>query len=118
MSFTEAIGSVFSKYVDFDGRAHRSEYWYFVLFSLLINLPLEYLSRSSRIAAWLAVLFSLATFLPGLAVEIRRLHDIEKSGWNIFLILIPLVGAIILFVFLCREGDRGDNMYGPDPTRF
>ncbi|MCR4650655.1 MAG: DUF805 domain-containing protein [Lachnospiraceae bacterium] len=115
MSFTEAIQSVFSKYADFNGRARRSEYWYFCLFNFLVNLVLSFLAQKISIFGIISGVFALAVLVPGLAVAFRRLHDIGKSGWNILFCLIPLVGSIILIIFFCKEGDMGDNMYGADP---
>ncbi len=117
------IDCMTKKYAKFDGRARRAEYWFFVLFSIiaqivlgfligviggLIQLPLETIQL-------LANLVSLAFFLPGLAVCIRRLHDIGKSGWWVLIVLIPIIGAIILLIFEVQEGNRGPNQYGPDP---
>ena len=95
MSFKEAILNVFNNYANFNGRARRSEYWYFVLFTTLINSVLAGLQNSAgegtvgSFFGMLAGLFSLATLIPGLAVCWRRLHDIGKSGGYYFLILIP-----------------------------
>ncbi len=121
MSFKEAVSSVFHKYATFSGRARRSEYWYFCLFNFLVSFVLGLLgglfgdNAMGTIMTVISGIYSLAVLIPGLAVCWRRLHDIGKSGACIFLALIPLVGAIILIVWFCKEGDRGDNMYGPDP---
>ncbi len=121
MTFTEAIQSVFSKYAVFEGRARRSEYWYFVLFTMLVNVVLNIgtsLVGGSHFA-WVFTgasgLFSLATLIPGLAVSWRRLHDIGKSGAWYLLVLIPLVGSIILLIWCCQDSQPGSNMYGPNP---
>ena len=121
MTFTEAIQSVFSKYATFDGRARRSEYWYFVLFTMLVNVVLNVGttltggSHFSWVFTGASGLFSLATLIPSLAVAWRRMHDIGKSGvWNL-LVLIPLVGSIILLIWHCTDSQPGENMYGPNP---
>jgi len=118
MSFVEAIQSGFSNYVNFSGRAVRSEYWYWVLFvvllSIVTNIIDAVISGTSGFAI-LSTIVSLALFLPGLAVGIRRLHDLDKSGWWTLLIFIPLVGAIILIVWACTRGTLGPNRFGPDP---
>ena len=101
VSFGEAIKVCFSKYATFSGRASRSEYWYFFLFSFLLGL----IPVINYIAA-------LALLIPSLAVAVRRLHYIGKSGWWYFICLIPLVGAIVLLVFYCQEGQPGANEYG------
>ena len=115
MSFVEAIKSVFSQYVGFSGRARRSEYWYFVLFEAVISSVLSGLGQKVAAFSVIGGIFALAVLLPGLAVCIRRLHDIGKSGWWILLSLIPVVGGIILIVFACKDSEPGDNQYGPNP---
>lgn len=109
MRFTEAIKHVFKNYVTFTGRACRSEYWYFVLFSVVVSLIL---TRTPRAISYI---YSAAVFLPSLAVTVRRLHDIGKSGWFWLLSIIPVVGPIILIVWFCRDSDPGPNEYGPNP---
>lgn len=114
MSFTDSIKSVFSQYVGFKGRARRSEYWWFVLFNLIVGVVI---SLIVRLTGWnfLSMLYSLAVLLPGLAVAVRRLHDIGKSGWFYLFVFIPLVGAIILLVWFCKDSEPGANAYGPNP---
>ena len=98
MSFGEAIKSVFSKYATFSGRARRSEYWFFYLFSFLVNLALSCIPFISA----LSFVWSLAILIPSLAVTVRRFHDIGKSGWNYLFIVIPelfLIGYLFYFIF-------------------
>lgn len=107
-------------YANFEGRARRSEYWYFVLFNFLVTFAAWILSFLfiffGGFLLWFVIWgFSLATIIPNLAVQVRRLHDVGKSGWTILFVLIPIVGPILLLVYYCTEGDRGDNEYGPDP---
>ena len=108
-------------YADFTGRARRSEYWYFVLFnfivSILIGLSLGVIAGLLNVPAlvYLVYLWSLAVFIPSLAVSVRRLHDIGRSGWWLFLSLIPLVGAIILIIWYCTDSQPGANQYGSNP---
>jgi uncharacterized membrane protein YhaH (DUF805 family) len=116
MGFGEAIRTCFSKYVTFGGRARRPEYWYWVLFGVLVGivtgiLDVVVFGTSSGVFSTLS---SLALLLPGLAVTVRRLHDIDRSGWWIFILLLPIIGAIILFVFMCLRGTAGSNRFGPD----
>jgi uncharacterized membrane protein YhaH (DUF805 family) len=118
MGFTEAISAGFRNYVNFSGRATRSEFWYWVLFAVLasiaaglIDIALFGLDGSSAIES----LVGLALFLPGLAVSVRRLHDLDRSGWWVLLGLIPLVGVIILIIWNCQRGTIGPNRFGPDP---
>jgi uncharacterized membrane protein YhaH (DUF805 family) len=118
MSFTEAIKSGFQNYVGFSGRAARSEFWYWVLFAILVSIVTNLIDLAISPGAQyepLTALAGLALFLPGLAVSIRRLHDRDKSGWFYLLIFIPLVGAIILLVWFCQRGTVGSNRFGPDP---
>lgn len=115
MKFGEAIASVLNKYATFQGRARRSEYWYFFLFNVIISSILSWLAQRIGFFWLISVLYTLALFLPGLAVTCRRLHDSGKSGGWIFICLVPLVGTIILLVFLARDGQPGPNAYGPDP---
>jgi len=119
MSFGDAIHSVLSKYCCFSGRARRSEYWYFVLFEMIVSAALtgvlSFIGAGDSTVRALSGLLSAALLLPGLGVVWRRLHDIGKSGANYFWIFVPLVGAILLFIWMCRDGDRGPNAYGPDP---
>lgn len=102
---------VLRKYTVFDGRAGRREYWYFTLVNLGIYVVLGILDWDV-----LLVLFSLVVFLPSLAVGVRRLHDTGRSGWWLLISLIPLIGTIVLIVFLIQPGEVGDNPYGPDPA--
>ena len=97
MSFGEAIKSVFSKYATFSGRARRSEYWYFYLFNILVSIVLAFLARIQPSLVFLTYIYSLAVIIPGLAVAVRRLHDIGKSGWYI---LVPLFPYLLLVIAL------------------
>ena len=122
MSFKESIVNVFQNYANFSGRARRSEYWYFTLFIFLVSAVLSGLNAAvfgtdaqMTIFTIIQSLFSLATLIPSIAVTVRRLHDIGKSGWFYFLILIPVVGSIILLVWECKDSEPGTNVYGPNP---
>jgi len=106
--------AVLRKYATFDGRARRMEYWMFVLFNMLIGFAITLVDVFARLG-FLGVLYSLAMIIPTLAVTVRRLHDTGRSGWWVFINLIPVVGAIVLFIFMVIEGDPHDNEYGPDP---
>ena len=117
MGFGEAVQSVFSKYATFSGRARRSEYWYFVLLQVIVTAVLNGLYSATESVAFSAilVLFDLALLVPCLAVCWRRLHDIGKSGGYYFFVLIPLVGWILLLVWMCQDSQPGANQYGPNP---
>ena len=114
--YLEAI----KKYVDFNGRARRKEYWYFALFNVLITIGLVLIDGAmgtlgSSGFGLLSGIYALAVFLPSLAVSIRRLHDIDHTGWWVLIALIPLIGAIVLLIFYLRDGTSGDNHYGASP---
>jgi uncharacterized membrane protein YhaH (DUF805 family) len=123
MGFGDAVKLGFSNYVNFSDRACRSEFWYWALF-------VEGMAALLFVIQWIAVfgsdstmamaitsmilgitymIFGLATFLPGLSVSVRRLHDLDRSGWWILLVLIPLVGTIILIIWFCAKGTDGPN---------
>ena len=104
MTFGESISVCFKKYVGFDGRASRSEFWWFALFTFLVSLAVGIVRQS------LSSLFSLAVLLPSLAVGARRLHDTDRSAWFLLLWLVPVVGWIILVVWAIQEGK--------EPNRF
>jgi uncharacterized membrane protein YhaH (DUF805 family) len=110
---------VLKKYAVFEGRASRMEYWMFVLFNVLITIILEYIDRmiTGHGALPLEGLYSLAVFIPALAVQFRRLHDTDRSGWSILWMLLPVVGWIILLVFLATDSHPGTNVYGPSPKQ-
>ena len=115
--FGEAVQSVFSKYATFSGRARRSGYWYFVLLQVIVTAVLNGLYSATESVAFSAilVLFDLALLVPSLAVCWRRLHDIGRSGAYYFFVLIPLVGWILLLVWMCQDSQPGANQYGPNP---
>ncbi len=117
MTFQEAIESVFRHYADFDGRARRSEYWYFVLFVFLASLAISTVGTpigGPRLVYVLNSLFTLAIFLPALSLIFRRLHDTGRTGLWFLLAFIPL-GALVLLAFLCMDSQPGENEYGPNP---
>jgi uncharacterized membrane protein YhaH (DUF805 family) len=112
MSFTDAVQSCLSQYATFTGRARQSEYWYFALAILLASVAADIIDSFVIRHAVLQTIVSLGTFLPSVAVACRRLHDTDRSGWWQFLICIPLIGAIILIVWLASRGTEGHNRFG------
>ena len=112
---------VLQNYANFNGRARRKEYWFFVLFNVIFAVVAMILDNVLGIASEelgygpIYVLYALAELVPGIAVSVRRMHDIGKSGWYFLLGLIPCVGGIILLVFDLTPGDAYANEYGPDP---
>jgi uncharacterized membrane protein YhaH (DUF805 family) len=112
MSFVDAVNSCFRQYVGFSGRASRSEFWWFLLFGLLVGLAAAIVDQRGTIGA----LISLVLFLPSLAVGVRRLHDAGHSGWWLLIGLVPIAGLVVLIIFFVSRGDPGANRYGPPPT--
>jgi uncharacterized membrane protein YhaH (DUF805 family) len=112
---------VLKKYAQFEGRSRRKELWMFTLFNCLFSWPLYILglvlhgNALGSIFIGLYLIYLLAILVPCLSVTVRRLHDQGKSGWWWFIILVPIVGPIILLVFMCLDGDPGTNQYGPNP---
>jgi uncharacterized membrane protein YhaH (DUF805 family) len=118
MHFGEAIKSGFNNYATFSGRAQRSAFWYWVLFTFLVGVGLtivDFAIFGVRDYSPFAGLFGLATLLPGLAVGARRLHDIDRTGWWLLLYFIPLIGIIVLIIWWCQPGEPGANRFGVNP---
>ncbi|MCL4546647.1 MAG: DUF805 domain-containing protein [Deltaproteobacteria bacterium] len=109
------FADVFKKYAVFNGRSRRAEYWYFALFSTIISILLEIISFFVLKNLIIVYLYDLAVLIPGLAVSIRRVHDIGKSGWFILINLIPIVGFIIWIVYMATDSQPGENKYGQNP---
>ena len=109
------------KFVDFSGRARRKEYWIFTLINVIIAsiitaiFPAATTSGGMVQPSVVSSIFSLVILLPSLAVAVRRLHDTNRNGWLILIALIPLVGWILVLVWLCTDSNQGENDYGPDP---
>ena len=111
MGFTQAIASGFRNYVNFSGRAGRSEYWYWFLFTVIVSVVLaivDYILFPDAAVSPLYSLFGLAVLLPGVAVGARRLHDLNQSGW--WLLLFPFIWGCFFW-----RGTGGSNRFGPDP---
>lgn len=104
-------------YANFNGRARRKELWMFILFNMLISLALQIVVGMISPEAMLVVvgLYTLAVLVPSIAVAVRRLHDIGKSGWWYFIALVPLIGGIWLLVLFVTDGNKGANEFGEDP---
>ena len=118
------------RYADFSGRSRRKEFWFFTLMVLIVTMVITFVSGAGAlivdpmsavqagslgIGLLLLLLVCLALFIPSLAVQVRRFHDQDKSGWFVLLNLIPYLGGLIVLVFMCLEGTRGPNRYGADP---
>ena len=133
MGFTDAVKTCLSKYATFSGRASRSEYWWFylafIIAAIICTIPLIWLANNMRVPGAfygdvrslylpyyipIAILV-LATFVPFLAVSVRRLHDSNKRGWWYLVTLVPYVGGLIYLVLMVLPGTKGANRFGPDP---
>jgi uncharacterized membrane protein YhaH (DUF805 family) len=114
MGFGEAIKSGFSHYVTFSGRAQRSAYWYWVLFIVIVSFVTNFIDAALGTIGIVGGLVSLALLLPGLSVSIRRLHDLDRTGWWL-LIMLTGIGIILLIVWYCMKGTTGPNRFGADP---
>ncbi len=118
------------RYADFSGRSRRKEYWMFFLFNMIVLFGLAIvggilgaftpsatgeMGLGGGLVIGLFGLYALAIFIPSLAVQVRRFHDQDKSGWFVLLGFIPYVGGIVVLVFMCLEGTKGKNRFGDDP---
>ena len=109
---------VLKQYAVFSGRARRKEYWFFILFNVLVAVVLTVVDLSLGTiqqetgTGLLGSLYGLAVLLPTIGVSIRRLHDTDRSGWWLLLSLIPVLGGLILLVFMLLEGTPGENRFG------
>ncbi len=108
VSFLEAVKRFFTHYTDFKGRSRRSEYWWVYLFNMIASAVI------AAVIADLAWIWTLITLVPGIALSVRRMHDIGKSGWWLFISLVPLAGPIILLIYTLRDSGP-DNQWGPNP---
>lgn len=130
MSFGQSVSTCLSKYATFAGRARRSEYWWFILFYVIVSFVAAILDAifGTRIrfsestdtyyvyqTGWIQTIATLALLLPLISVAVRRLHDLGKSGWWWWLGLICCIGQIILIVFYVQDSQPGDNVYGANP---
>ena len=112
---------VLKNYATFSGRARRKEYWMFFLFNVLISLGLGVLDVVAGTysveyeTGFFSGLYSLLVLIPGIAVGVRRLHDTNRSGWWILISLIPIIGVLVLFVFMCLDSQLGTNRFGVNP---
>lgn len=113
----DAYKKMWQNYATFSGRSRRSDYWYVYLVNIIISAALSILGNlvAAQLFSLISSLYALATLIPGIALCVRRLHDIGKSGWYALFVLIPLVGAILLIIWLATDSQPGDNAYGPNP---
>ena len=111
VSMIDAVKLFFTRYIDFKGRSRRSEYWWFCLFNMIVGFVLGLILTDF---SWI---WSLVTLVPGLAICVRRLHDVGKSGWFYLWVLLPLAGFIIILIQFCKDSTE-DNQWGPNPKGY
>ncbi|MBD5329024.1 MAG: DUF805 domain-containing protein [Bacteroides sp.] len=122
VSFLDAVKRAFNNYCCFTGRASRSEYWWFCLFNLIVSWVLGVFcgiifgQDNLSVTYYISGLWNLAVLLPSFGLLFRRLHDTGRSGWNWCWSFLPVVGWIILLVYLCQDSQMQDNQYGPVPN--
>ena len=107
MTFSESVSTCLKKYAEFDGRAVRSEYWWFTLFCVVVPTVISLASETAGAVSFFALL------LPQITASTRRLHDVDKSGWMLLVGLIPLVGQLIVLYWCVIPGTATDNEFGP-----
>ncbi len=115
VGFGEAVSLYWSRYFEFSGRSSRSEYWWATLFVFLAGIGVAILDAAIfpfNMYGPVSSIFSLVTFIPGLAMSVRRLHDLNRSGWWLLLVFVPVIGWIVLFVWTVTKGDEADNRFG------
>lgn len=116
LPFVNAWLKMLANFSDFKGRTSREDYWWAVVGNLIISIVLGLIGGLlGSFGSVLVTLISLVLAVPGIALTVRRLHDIGKSGWFVFISLVPLVGVILLIVWLAKVGDEDDNQYGSNP---
>lgn len=109
------INAITQHYADFSGRARRKEYWMFMLFGYLLGVAAFLLDGVAAGGGIISGLLLLGLLVPSLAVAVRRMHDVGKSGWFLLITIIPLVGPIWLLILACTDSQPGTNQYGPNP---
>lgn len=114
MDFMTAVKHVFANYANFSGRARRSEYWWFYLFNMIVNVVAQTVDAAIGLPI-LTIIAFLALIVPGIAVGVRRMHDVGRSGWWLLILLVPLVGFILVIYWFVQRGTVGPNEYGSDP---
>lgn len=114
MDLQTAVQTVIAKYADFTGRARRSEYWYWSLATFLVSVVLQVLNQASVLFNILGFVFALAVIVPSIAVGVRRLHDIDRAGAWLLLVLVPF-GVFVVLFWLVQDSQPGANQYGPSP---
>lgn len=118
MNFSDAIQSGFKNYAKAEGRASRSEFWFWILFSVLLSIAASTVDSAlinPPVRNPFGLFVNLFLCVPTICMNIRRLHDADRTGWWVLIGLIPLLGVIVLIIFGCLEGTKGANQFGPEP---
>ena len=115
MNFGQAVRVCFAKYFEFSGRAIRSEFWYWTLFAFLLQFCVALVTQSMPDLAVLEVVVQAFLTFPGAAVSVRRLHDLDKSGWLVLIVLLPFLGALVFIYWMCQPGTPNENQHGDEP---
>ncbi|MCI9607385.1 MAG: DUF805 domain-containing protein [Muribaculaceae bacterium] len=116
LTFQDAVKRVFNKYAEFNGRASRAEFWWFILFCFIVNAVFGVLGNVASFFSWIGGLAGLALLIPTLAVSWRRLHDMGKAGGWWFINFIPLVGAVLFIIWCAQPSEPQANRFGEVPA--
>lgn len=114
MDFKNAITSGLQRWSDFSSRSSRSEFWWFILFIILVSIAAGFIDGIIGTAPAIGLIVGLALLIPNIAVGVRRLHDIDMSGWWMLISIVPFVSLILIY-FCCKKGTEGPNRFGPNP---
>ena len=112
MTYIEAVKTCLSKSIEIQGRASRSEYWWFFLFFIIVAVILSFTAQINQLFQVLSLIVYLVLYIPSFTVSVRRLHDLDKSGWFLLIGLIPIIGAILLIYWFVSPGTDGRNRFG------
>jgi len=120
MGFAQAVSRCFAKYTTFSGRAIRSEFWWFMLFTIVGSIVFDILDAAifgmgPGNVGVMGAIFSLVVLLPSISVTVRRLHDTDRSGWWYWLLLVPLIGIVVMIIWWASKSSHGSNRFGDDP---
>lgn len=117
MDFMTAVRTCLQKFATFQGRAARSEFWFFALFQFLVLIAASIIDAVLGTSMIFYLIAGLALIVPSISVAVRRLHDTNRSGWWYWLALVPIVGVIVLLIWFCTKGSDGPNDFGPNPLQ-
>ncbi|MBV5324775.1 MAG: DUF805 domain-containing protein [Rhodospirillaceae bacterium] len=113
MDFVTAIKTGLSKSITVQGRAVRSEYWFFMLFTVIADVVIQIVGGMlGELGLYLAIIGLIAVAIPSVTATVRRLHDMGRSGWWYFIVMVPMVGPILLVIWLCKPSEAGANRFG------